>query len=206
MQRLFVLHNSFKIIICIVVAIFFFSCVTNKPNRRKTTRPSSKCEYLYENDFSKITNSQNKYLFEGDTLSLNIATYECTYTALYISRAMYSRFGKWNNGVKNIFNTYLIWENVDLFLDGNKYNVVTFGIETTTEISCSVMVFDSEGKDMLAEDSKTKKKITDYFANEIRKKRSKKENEIFYQYFIKEFAPDYWKRYKNFPNIKIHIE
>jgi len=122
---------------------------------------------------------------------------------------MYNLFGEWHKGVNpdnNKHRTYLIWENIDLLSNNDRYTVVTFGVEKLDDIFSSVMVFDKEGKDILSENSEIKSKVIDFFSKEIRKKKNKKMKTIFYQKYIKQFKPEYWKKYKNFPNVKIHID
>jgi len=199
--------NAKSFVFFIIIISALISCTASK--FKQTGAPEGKCGYIYNNNYSEITNSQQKYVNHKDTVSLNIVTFECTYSSSYISYSMYDMYGEWDDGVKpedNKFRTYLIWENKDIFLDGNKYTIVTFGKERKFDISSSFMVLNEQGKDMLSEDSLVRQKFIDFFSEQIRTKKKKKVKTIFYQKYIKRFRPEYWKKYKTFPNLKIYIE
>lgn len=182
------------------------ACVSKK---KQSSQSISHCSYSFENDFERVTNHKQDYLIEGDTISLNIFNFECTNTAFYTSWSMCNLFGEWDESLQlenDIFKTYLIWKNKDLLFDGSDNTIITCGQETKQGTTSSFMVLDQNGRDIFEQDTILKQKYIDFFAKEIRKKKDKKMTTIFYQKYIKQFEPKYWKKYKKFPNVKIYIE
>lgn len=198
--------KSNALIIYIITLFCFYSCATKKYKQSKFQ--NGKCEYLYINDFSGTSISTSDFIVQKDTISVSSLKFECTYTAFYTSWVMYNNYGEWDDGVQpeNNYNTYLVWKDINLFSNGDKYTVVTYGVEKPGDIYSSVMVFDDKGGDILSKNSELKTKLIDLFSTEIRKKKDKKTKTIFYQKYIKQFKPEYWEKYKKFPNVKIYIE
>lgn len=199
--RILVLKANYIIIILI---LFLSACASKK----KQTSISN-CNYSYINDYERATNHKQNYIIEGDTISLNIINFECTNSAFYTSWSMCNLYGDWDEGVKledDKFRTYLIWKNKDLLQDGSRNTIITCGQETKQGTTSAFMVLDEKGKDVLAQDTIIKQKYVDFFSKEIRKEKDKKMTTIFFQKYIKQFNPKYWKKYKKFPNVKIYIE
>ncbi|WP_157358295.1 hypothetical protein [Winogradskyella sp. J14-2] len=198
--------RSNTLFISIITLFCFYNCATKR--YKKSKFHDGKCEYLYVDDFSGTSISTSDFIVQKDTISVSALKFECTYSAFYTSWVMYNNYGEWNDGVQpeNSYNTYLIWKDIDLFSNGGKYTVVTYGAEKPSDIYSSLMVFDDKGRDMLFENSGVKTKLIDLFSTEIRKKKKKKLKSIFHQKYIKQFRPEFWETYKTYPNVKIYIE
>ena len=186
--------------------LFLFACASKK---KQNEFAISNCAYSYENDFKRVTNLKQEYVLQNDTISLNIINFECTHSAFYTSWSMYNLFGKWDEDVKlenDRFKTYLIWNNKDLLQDGKKYTIITSGQETKIGTTSSFMALDESGNDVLSDDTLVRQDLIDFFSKEIRREKDKKMKAIFYQTYIKQFMPKYWKKYKKSPNVTIYIE
>ena len=102
---------------------------------------------------------------------------------------MYDKFGKWDQAIfpENSRHPVLLWNDVSLFADSKKYDVFTFGEESFEHIYASVMVFDQENKDLFAEESEEKAKLTAYFGELLRNQDSEKKS--FYEVYWKTVEP-----------------
>lgn len=80
------------------------------------------------------------------------------FSAGYTHKVMYDKFGKWDKAIypSNKKSPILLWEKVDLFSNGEKYNVYTNGTEEWKHINASVMIFDENENDMLSMESSEK--------------------------------------------------
>lgn len=87
-----------------------------------------------------------------------------------------------------------MWEGVELFSNGKKYNVFTNGIESPSEVYVSVMVFDSNNNDLLSSFSQEKDSLFNYFGELLKK--PTKNNRNFYQQYWTTVDPDRWERIK----------
>lgn len=176
------------------------SCSSSKQSNNVKLR---ECADYYENDFAIIKELKYSTIFEGDSLSYTQIKFQCTRSALYNLRTMYGFFGKWHKSVfpANRKKPLLIWENVDLFSNGNKYNVVTFGEENSRDdVSTSFMIFNNKGEDLLLKNETFKNKAIEFFASNLRNTENKSKE--YYHQYLREFAPDYWKKYKRWNNLE----
>lgn len=85
---------------------------------------------------------------------------------------MYQRFGKWTKALRpdNEEHPILLWENVKLFDDEDKlFSVYAKGAENWKEIYASVLVFDNDQNDCLAEGSVYRDKLIACFSDAIKK-------------------------------------
>ena len=203
----YIRSNLFAIKTTFIFTVLSLSACASKYDQNANS--ISHCKYSYQNGYEKVTNHKQKYIIEGDTLSLNVINFECAHTAFYTSRSMYKLYGDWDESVRlenDRFKTYLIWKEKDLFLDGKKFTIITCGQETKYGTTSSFMILDKQGRDLLVNDSQLKSKFVEFFSKEIKKKEDKKTNTIFFQKYIKQFNPKYWRKYKKYPNVKIYIE
>jgi hypothetical protein len=137
---------------------------------KKMQVPQGRKIYIYDNgyngiDIIKVENEQTK-------TSFNELIFNDTYCSCYTSRVMIKRWNKKYKQVKtNDFRQSILqWDKIKLLDDVNElFTVFTFGIEDYDTIHSSVLVFDKDGKDCLAEDSPYKEKIIQYFALSIKK-------------------------------------
>ena len=145
----------------------------------------SSCLEHPKNDYSFITESQFKSVVNKDTIVSTELKYQCVYSALYIPKGMYDRFGKWTEVIRQEGHRgILLWRNVKLFkFDASLYNVAAYSEENLTESYSAVIVFDDKNKDQLSADSEKRKDLSIYFSTLIR---SNNENK-------KDFYPAYWK-------------
>ncbi len=146
--------------------------------------------------------SEKHHTIDGrDTLSFNQLRFQCAHSALYTSKVMYDRFGKWNKEIlpRNRKHPILVWENVDLLSNGRKYNVMTDGLEEYKNIYASVMVFDNDGKDILSGSSTEKVTIAGFFADLIKNNDDGKEG--FYEVYWESVDPKRWKMMQRHRNM-----
>jgi hypothetical protein len=157
------------------------SCATTP----KTIVSEDKCPKIYKNNFTEILTEKNKTIRDNDTATYNEIRFECVFSAFYTHKVMYDKFGKWDKALflKNKKHPILLWENVDLFSNGKKYNVITDGIEEWKHIYASVMVFDEKENDLLSNDLNEKEKLTNYFADLIKHHKNGKVD--FYEIYWK---------------------
>ena len=154
---------------------------------------SSNCNNYSSNDYSSIIEKEFTQITGNDQITYTELQYICVYSSLYINKGMFDRFGKWDKLVKANDAHLLIWNDIKLFEDSNKeYLIMTSGAETPTGTYTSVLVFDSNGKDLLSINSPEKEMIKKYFGELIRNNSSNKKD--FYPVFWKEANP---KKYNN---------
>lgn len=178
-----------KSLLLLTLTFLIISCaqVKNMNERR--------CKSTFENDYSTILEEKYESVINNDTIILNEVKYECVYTSFYIQKGMFDRFGKWNmisNKSKGPF-PILIWNNVQLFPnDSTKFIVAANGVENMETIYTSVLVFDKNNNDLLAEDSEYKSKLVEYFSEMIRSNNPKQDS--FYEAYWTTFDPERWQR------------
>lgn len=167
----------------------------------KRISPRAKCKRIFKNNFSKIIEDHFISVVNTDTIVINEIKYQCPYTAFYTQKAMFDRYGKWHESVlpsPSSRHTNLIWNKVKL-LDNvdKKFTVVAKGYEGMKTIYTSMMIFDEEGKDMLAEDAPYKSQLIELFGFYIKNNFSRDE---FYEAYWTEFNPQRWKQIQNHKN------
>jgi hypothetical protein len=169
-----------KLYYLLLLAVIALSCAT--PSKVVS---EDKCPKIYKNSFTEIRNEKLKTLLNKDTVTFNEIRFECVFSAFYTHKIMYDKFGKWDKAlfINNKKHPILVWENVDLFSDGKKYNVITDGLEEWKHIYASVMVFDYKENDLLSKDSIEKEKLINYFSNQIKKLNDR--NQDFYEIYWK---------------------
>jgi len=179
MTRLFYLF-------CILITIGCSSGKLNEPGKY-----TKKCTKIYKNDFSAYNIEDYRVATARDTVIINQLKFFCVGGAS-TGNIIFDDFGKWAYHYeleKN--NRTLVWHNIDLLSDGNKYSVYT-SVYDVQPLYTSVMVFDGEENDMLSSNSNVKEKIILYFSEKIR-------NSDGYTAFLKEvfmtFYPDNWEEY-----------
>jgi hypothetical protein len=169
--------------------LFFFliiSCSSSKNQKE------GYCQKTYINNYSKISFKKLKSINESDTIFLNELRFECVSNPFLSHKIMFEKFGLWNNSIykNSLRDRILIWENVDIFDNGEKYNVATHcnDDDKWQHNYCSVMVFDQYNNDLLDGNSQKRDKIIDYFSNAIKNDNSKEDR--FRQVFERSF-PNY---------------
>jgi len=140
----------------------------------------AKCPEIYKNKFTEILNEKYIAVNDKDTTAINEIRYECVYSPFYTHKVMYDKYGKWDMEIypSNRNRPILMWKNIDLFENGNKYTVLTHGLEEWKHIYASVMVLDENEKDILSEQTDEKKAITNLFAELLKNQNHKKEDFI----------------------------
>lgn len=171
----------------------FYGCSTSE----KVTK-QEKCPKIYENDYTEILNEKHLVASANDTTFINEIRFECVYSMFYTHKVMFDKFGMWDNKVflNNTKHPILIWKNVDLFSDGKKYAVYTEGLEEWRHIYASIMIFDENDNDLLAEDSVEKEKLISYFSNLIKNQDNYKTE--FYELYWKMVDPLNWRRIQQY--------
>lgn len=183
-------HCMYKTnLIISIVLMVMISCSSAK------TLPEKRCKSILKNNYSNILVEKFRYTVNEDTLLLTEVKYECVFSAMYIYKAMYDKFGKWNKVVypKGQPNPILIWENIQLFEnDSTEFIVAANRKEEPATIYTSVFVFDNKSRDLLNENSKYKDQLIDYFSGLIRS--NKEDKEDFYEVYWKTVNPEAWER------------
>lgn len=176
-----------------LLPLLIFGCSSSQKIVEK-----DKCSKIYKNDFTAILNEQYATIVNNDTIKFNEIRFECVFSAMYTHKIMFDKFGKWDKAIypDNKKHPILIWEKVDLFSDGKKYTVFTNGIEEWKHIYASVMVFDDVETDLLANKSKEKENLTNYFAHLIRNQKTEKKD--FYEVYWKMVDPNHWENIKGY--------
>ncbi|MFV8365493.1 hypothetical protein [Flavobacterium sp. XS1P27] len=163
----------------LIISLFLiFSCSTSQKIVDKAI-----CSQYFENKYTEILDKKYETIFNKDTITYNEIRFECAYSALYTHKVMFDKFGKWDKAIYPNNKKYpiLVWEKVDLYSNGKKYNVYTNGTEEWKHIYASVMVFDENGTDLLSKESPEKENLKNYFSELIKKQNSKKKD--FYKVY-----------------------
>jgi hypothetical protein len=178
------MKNNYTKIGLILLTYFITGCYT-----AKNTTTEVVCPTIYERDFTKIVDEKFNTNYNGETVSYNEIRFLCVNSALYTQKIMYDNFGRWDkvSNANKIEDQLLIWDDVDLFGDGQKFKVIAGGVEAYKMIYASVMVFDENEADLLASDSSEREKIIKYFSKAIRKLNVK--NDDFYTDYYQTFDP-----------------
>tara|TARA_B110000211_G_scaffold230548_1_gene290279 strand:+ start:592 stop:1200 length:609 start_codon:yes stop_codon:yes gene_type:complete len=176
----------------IILLLFIFSCSSSQKVVEK-----DKCPKIYKNKYTEILNEKYETVYKNDTIQYNEIRFECVYSAFYTHKIMFDKFGKWDKEIypSNKKHPILVWEKVDLFSNGKKYNVYTNGIEECKHIYASVMIFNENDIDLLNNESPEKERLTNYFADLIKKHKTEKKD--FYEVYWKMVDPEKWKRIKS---------
>ena len=186
-----------KNIFTITIILILFSCSsTTKVNEKR-------CNSILKNDYKTILEEKFESVVNNDTIFLNEVKYECVYTAMYIKKGMYDRFGKWNQEIypKGQNHPILLWNNVKLFPnDTTEFIVAANGLENTETIYASVLVFDKKNRDLLSDESELKTKLIYYFSDMIKTNNEQKRD--FYEIYWKTVDPIRWAEIKQYQNNK----
>lgn len=178
----------------LIIGSVMISCISSSNIQRKYNY--QECAKNYKNDFAEVSEGLFRVPLKGDTLLLTQVIFKCTSSASYNLRTMYGYFGKWNSHTvtNNSPKPLLIWYDIDLFSEGNKYNIITFGDEVSKHnIFTSFMIFNENHEDLLL-DNAFKNKCQVFFANNIRFNKNKSSD--FFEDYLKDFLPKYWEKYK----------
>ena len=170
---------------CKIYLILLILSISNILTAQKNAI-EERCPKLYKQNFTEIVREKYITLVNKDTIIFNEVRYECVFSAFYTHKVMYDKFGKWNKAIypNNTKNPILMWENVDLFSNGKKYNVFTNGNEKRGEIYASIMIFDQNENDLLAEKSTEKDSLINLFGDLL--KNNKEWKKSFYEVFGEE--------------------
>lgn len=149
-----------------------------------------------KNEFKNVTNDEYETVINNDTISINQIKYNCVFTGFLLKKVMYDNFGKWDESryKKDERHPILVWKNVQLFSSQpEKYMIATTGGgEEENKIFASIMIFDKNGKDLLAENLNLRNKITEYFTQLI--KSNNMDHKEFYPIYWKEVDPAFYER------------
>ncbi|MDX1773348.1 hypothetical protein DFR65_102114 [Oceanihabitans sediminis] len=180
-----------KKILSIISLFLIISCSSSQKVVKE-----AKCPKIYKNKYTEILSEKYETIYNNDTISFNEIRFECVFSAFYSHKVMFDKFGKWDKTIypSNKKHPILVWEKVELFSNGEKYNVYTNGMEEWKHIYASVMVFDENNKDLLSNESTQKERLTNYFADLI--KNHKTEKRDFYEAYWTTVDPEHWENIK----------
>lgn len=174
-----------NLFLIVLLYLAITSCATkSKNNQTLKEKRITLCPEIHPNDYTKILFDEYKTVVGNDTITYNEIRYECLYSSFTTHKVMYDKFGKWNRAIfpQNSNLPILSWNNINLFNDGKKYTIYTFGVEEWKHIYASIMIFDEQGNDVLLDEQK-REKISKYFGKLIRRHNPEKKN--FYHIFNK---------------------
>lgn len=159
----------------------------------------AKCNNVEKNEFIDFVYDDFISIINKDTISFKEVKYRCVQSSFYIQKVMYDRFGKWNKAVLPSDHTNrpnLIWNNVQLFDDvAEKFTVIARGYEGSETSYTSMIILDSKGKDMLAENAPYQFRFVELFGYFIKKNSS---NRDFYEVYWKTFNPARWRELESY--------
>mgnify|MGYP006282809119 CR=1 FL=1 len=157
------------------------------------------CPYVQKNDYSFISENQLKLKVDKKKLFLTEVKYECAYSAMYTAKVMFDKYGIWDEVLypRSKKRPVFLWRNVQLFpKDTRRFNIAVNGRESTKTIFASVLVFDNNGADLLAEDSPYKEELVQHFASMINNEDANKRE--FYEHYWKLVNPEHWQRLEQY--------
>ncbi|WP_339919856.1 hypothetical protein [uncultured Flavobacterium sp.] len=168
----------------ILKTILFFILFSTNLEAQKIVQ-QEKCPKIYKTNYTEILVEKYLTISNNDTIKFNEIRFECVFSALYTHKVMFDKFGKWDKEIypNNSNLPILLWENVDLYSNGKKYNVFTTGLEEWKHIYASVMVFDNNYIDLITDDSLEKENLINYFSDLIKKNKTYRKN--FYEEYRK---------------------
>ncbi|MGM0635686.1 MAG: hypothetical protein ACQESK_06440 [Bacteroidota bacterium] len=177
-----------KLAVLIFILFGFLSCSNSKMAsengiKQKTTNPNT--PFIYKNGFKNFEIKPVLASKDKDSTYVNELRFNAVLSAKYTQKLMFDEFGKWDKAIRpnNEKHPVLIWENIKLFDDKDKlYNIAANGVENWEEIYASVIVYDSNNSDCLAESNAEKDKILAYFSDGIKNLSS---NNKFYEVYRK---------------------
>ncbi|NCO63312.1 MAG: hypothetical protein GW839_03275 [Flavobacteriales bacterium] len=177
----------------LIIFFFIVACVSN----RKVVK---RCPNFFVNDFTEVLIKEHKTTEEKDIIIVNELRFECVFSALYSHKVMYDKFGAWDEVIypAKIIHPVLSWKNVDLFSNGEKYNVFTYGVEEWKHIYVSVVVLDENENDLLNSTSNKKDVLIKYFTNMIKNNNAEKVG--FYEKYWSQIDPKRWEWIKSKSN------
>ena len=161
-----------NVVVCFCSFFFlvFTGCTAKKTVVDQDMNEIIRCSSIMENDFSEMTDTKALYR-QGDTeYSLTQVRYHCGSYAYLISKAMYDRFGKWNNKAATPDGQFAVFTWQGLPLQGNTgdmFTVFSTGYEGNG-IYTAVSVVDRWGNDVLEENHPARADLINYFAAAIR--------------------------------------
>ncbi|WP_298422290.1 hypothetical protein [uncultured Kordia sp.] len=165
----------------------------------KRLSAKASCQQILKNDYSQIIMDNFASVVNNDTLYINEVKYRCVHSASYTKKVMFDRFGKWHKVAfpdNNSRHPNLIWNNVKLLDDvDKKFTVVTRGEESRQTIYASVMIFDENGNDMLAENSTLRFRLIELFGYYIKEN---KNDRTFFDAYWKMVDKKQWNEIKEY--------
>ena len=169
-----------------LIVFAFFGCKSNfEPGAPCKKSAFKKYSFVSFEDFENLENSS----------AFNSARFHCPKSAMSIKKGLFDRFGRWDEAryPEGERHPVLIWKNVSLTDNSEKYNVASFGAESASAYYTAVLVFDENWNDLLTEANPEREKLIEYFGNLL-----KKDNDLnrkFYKAYWKEVDLDYYNKY-----------
>ncbi len=159
---------------------------------------SQGCQDYREYHFEAKSIEPTLFLQGTDSIYFNEARYYCTNSALYLRKALFDRFGKWDIMLESESpSKTLIWHSIQLFPEIDRlFYVAASGIESRDLTFNSILVFDQEGNDLLQEGSLYREMLLDYFGSMIENLYGTSHKKGFYETYWPAADPERWKKIK----------
>ena len=164
-----------KIILLSSTILILISCSSTNIEKHgspvgiKLSSDFDKNSNLYKNgyeyyNFIKIDKFQNKAPYD-----LTELRFQNVFSSSYIQLHLFNKFGEWNYSSKIDGRQFLIWQSIKIFNDSTEtFTVVASGSESEKGLFTSVIVFDSDMKDCLSDESEHKDGLVELFSEAIK--------------------------------------
>lgn len=156
----------------------------------RTANPYTR--FVYKSGFRNYTVEKIENKTATKTSVYHELRFHSVYSQMYTRKAMFDSYGPWTKDIaSSVGEPMLVWRNVKLFPDSKEtFTVFANGAKDFKLMYASVYVFDSKGKDCLAEDHPMRSKIIKLFSEKIWNLTESKNFETAYKEMMKKKAEE----------------
>ncbi|NER18458.1 hypothetical protein [Spongiivirga citrea] len=145
--------RSIRNILLLLLGVIVVSCAANK-------------ELSRENDGFEWGVDEVEIASNGKVFIVNELRFYEINSAKDAMLLMFQNYGKWDRRTEGKYQDnikQLTWESIDLFSDNTLFTIIADGTETTSDYFASLIVFDSNGNDCLANGYPLRYRIIELF-------------------------------------------
>jgi len=142
---------------------------------------------------SHITEKQMPVMINGEQKYLTKVNFENQDHLMLTRQVMFDSFNKWdvaNVRKENSLEEILIWKNIALLDNDEEFTVIAGGASVDNNVINTIMVYDSNKNDALANNSKYKREILSFF---IHKMDATTYESDFYESYLTTYYPETWQ-------------